>query len=673
MKRIILIFALLFSVFSVAQESDISNKIDDLKAHIERSEKDEKLKLLDSLSKLVRYKPKFNYDAIVSKTIAYALLLDSLNMATHKTADLIYYNNSIVFKPQEGLVLFKQFIAENLRAQNNNSLARLYLNGADSYFFINNFEEALTNYEISKSYALKAKNDRLLGFVNLYMGQTNETKGGFVAASQNYKKAYSYFLKVKDTHNIVNTKQSHSILYSKNGFYKEAQKERDEYTILLKKTNNYVQLANTYFNSSIDFGRLGMLDKRIDNLLKAIETSKKSERAGINRSIFLNSLVVAYAKNNNIELAEKYLKDVESNPEQNTKGRNKAYYKKAKMHVAFTKGKYKRSLLIAKELLTNNLQKGEPKDIERTEKFISLIYEKLGDSKNSLIYLKKHLQIIDSIQSIQKMNALSYYQTIYETEKRDFKIKEQSENISLLNVQNKVKNQWFIFTSTGLLSLFVFMYLLRSRNIAFKRRKVQQQFSQDLIKVKENESTRLARELHDSVGQKMMLLSKKIKLSGNDDISQLADSTLQELRNISKNLYPSIIDQLGITSAIIALVNEVDAHTNLFFTNDIDNIDTILDKESNLHLYRVLQELLNNIVKHAAATNVFVTIQKNANSINMKVRDNGKGFDYFKAKRENKNLGMITILERSKIINSKLEIKTNIGAATTVKLIIPIK
>jgi signal transduction histidine kinase len=111
----------------------------------------------------------------------------------------------------------------------------------------------------------------------------------------------------------------------------------------------------------------------------------------------------------------------------------------------------------------------------------------------------------------------------------------------------------------------------------------------------------------------------------------------------------------------------------MFFTNDIDSIDGVLDKESNLHIYRILQETLNNIVKHANATTVFVVIKKNVKTINIIVNDNGKGFNFIETKAKNKSLGMKTILERSKIINSKLWIDSNLGKGTIVKLVIPIK
>jgi len=672
MKQYLILIILLFTITAQSQESDLEKKSKEIKAKIAQTTKTERLIWLDSLSTLVQYNPKFQYDSLVTNTITQAFLLDSLSIATNRTADLIYYKNNITNKPEEGLEILENILMKKLPLKDNYALARLYLNGADSYFFTDKFQEALDMYKISESYAAKAKNNRLLGFVNLYGGQTNESLGKFAEASQNYNKSYNYFSIVKDTFNIISSKNSLSILYSKNGFFEEAQKERNEYIKLLEKTNNNAQLATCYFNASIDNFKLKLPTKQIDNLLKALAFCEKSDNPNFLRPTILNTLIIANLENNDLIMAEKYLKKVESNLEQNTTGRNNDIYKEALMRMAFAKENFKQALIIATDLLNSKIKKREPSDIERIENFIAEIYEKLGDSKNALIYFKKYLMIKDSIKNVQKLNALSYYQTLYETAKRDSRIKEQQENIKLLNAQNKSKNQWLIFTSTGLLSLFVFIFLVRSRNIASKKRKLQEQFSQDLINVKENESTRLARELHDSVGQKMMLLTKKIKSSGLQDMSELADSTLEELRNISKNLYPAIIEQSGITSAIIGLINEVDEHTNLFFTNDIDTIDGFLNKETSLHLYRILQELLSNSVKHAEATAIFVTLKKKENTINLMLKDNGKGFDFTKMKETNKSLGMNTIFERAKIIKSKLKIDAKSGKGTKVKLVIPI-
>src|SRR5690606_9206185 len=115
-------------------------------------------------------------------------------------------------------------------------------------------------------------------------------------------------------------------------------------------------------------------------------------------------------------------------------------------------------------------------------------------------------------------------------------------------------------------------------------------YTHNLIKGQEEERTRVARELHDSVGQKLMLLTKKTKAIGNSEMEFLASNTLEELRTISRGLHPATLEKLGPTAAIRTLIDEVDANTNIFFTHDIEDVDACLSKEASLHLYRIIQE-----------------------------------------------------------------------------------
>lgn len=227
---------------------------------------------------------------------------------------------------------------------------------------------------------------------------------------------------------------------------------------------------------------------------------------------------------------------------------------------------------------------------------------------------------------------------------------------------------FWILTITFLSGIVVYS-IARKNKIEHKRL---QQFSQDLIKTQEEERTRVARELHDSVGQKLMLLTKKTKSSGDNDLESLAGNTLEELRSISRGLHPATIERLGVTAAITAMINEVDKNTNIFFTSEIENIDAMLSKDAALHMYRIIQEVLNNMVKHAEAKAAFITIEANENEIKATIKDNGKGFEFSKASKKHHSLGMKTLMERAKIIKSKLQIKTQPNKGTTVELIMPI-
>ncbi len=213
---------------------------------------------------------------------------------------------------------------------------------------------------------------------------------------------------------------------------------------------------------------------------------------------------------------------------------------------------------------------------------------------------------------------------------------------------------------------------MRARKFAILKQALQEQFSQKLINQQEKERSRVARELHDSVGQKLMLLSKTTKNLGNENAEQLASSTLEEVRTISRGLHPSNLERLGLTTAINALIYDINANTDLFFTEEIDNIDNLLSQETELHIYRIIQESLSNIVKHSEAKAVKMEIQKKENSIDVLVSDNGKGFD-FESKYANMSLGLKTLFERAKIIGAQMSLNSVKNQGTKMSLTIFIK
>ncbi len=226
---------------------------------------------------------------------------------------------------------------------------------------------------------------------------------------------------------------------------------------------------------------------------------------------------------------------------------------------------------------------------------------------------------------------------------------------------------WVSILSITALGVFLFYYY---KNKAEKKRN--EVYTHNLIKAQEEERTRVARELHDSVGQKLMLLTKKTKTAGNPEMEFLASNTLEELRTISRGLHPATLERLGPTAAIKTMIDEVDANTSIFFTHEIEDIDTFLSKEASLHLYRIIQEVLNNMVKHAEAKAASVTIEKKKNTIEAIIMDNGKGFEHSEKLKTSNSLGMKTLLERAKILHSKIDIKSQLNKGTTITLIIPI-
>ena len=267
---------------------------------------------------------------------------------------------------------------------------------------------------------------------------------------------------------------------------------------------------------------------------------------------------------------------------------------------------------------------------------------------------------------------LSYYQTLYETEKRDLKIASQKKDINLLEAQKKIQTQWLVFGSLGTLFLFVFLNVLRSRKFAKKAQKQQELFSQHILASQEQERNKVAMDLHDSVGQQLMLLSRRIKNSDDSMLQELAAETLANLRAVSHNLYPVVLKRLGFSQAAQELVNSTDENSDVFFTTEIADIDNIINEEQSLHLYRILQETLQNIIKHAKAKSVLVEVVSYKNKIELIVKDNGVGFNYKEVLDAGTSLGIKSIQERCKMIHANLNINSKPNVGTTLKVTLPI-
>jgi len=655
-----------------AQDADIKSKIDFFNSKIVKTERGERLAWLDSLTRITIRNSDLKYDSIVRQTISFAISLDSLSLATKKLADLIGFENNYKSRPEEGLKLFKTYEEVLNKGTDFGSIGWMYLNAADSYYFTDDIDKSLELYEITKTFALKAKSKGLFAYAELYTGYNQSHLGKFSESSISLKKAMNAFSKLKDTFNILSAKNALSILYSKNAFYKEAEKERNEAIELAEKTNNNTSLVNLYFNAAQDYKKTNDNVKQIINLKKSLLANSNSDFVLAVKPVLISSLVKAYAENDSLSLAKTNFKEFEKLYRKNTTEKNRNLYVDAKKTLLFFNKDYQNALIYGKEFLKLEKQKEGYENIMNAEIFLSKVYEALGDNYNSNIHLLNHYAIKDSITNVQNVKSLVYYQTLYETEKRDHQIENQQASIGLLNLENKNKRQFIIFGSIGLVIFFSLVIVLRSRKNLKERQAVQEAFSQNLISAREEERTTVARDLHDSVGQKLMLLTKITRTNKNNELETLSSSSLEELRTVLRGLHPPAIKDLGITKAIEALVNEVDSHTDIFFTNDIENIDNILSNDNALHLYRIIQESLNNIVKHANAKATFVNIEKVKKQILVEIKDNGNGFDFSKNTKHGAHFGMKTLKERAKIIRSKLDIVSQQNQGTVIKLVIPI-
>lgn len=172
-----------------------------------------------------------------------------------------------------------------------------------------------------------------------------------------------------------------------------------------------------------------------------------------------------------------------------------------------------------------------------------------------------------------------------------------------------------------------------------KEQRRQQEFSRQLINTQETERRRMARELHDGLGQELMIIANKSQSASEmeklsliksklNEISQTALTAIGSVREIAFNLSPYQLEQLGLTSGLRSMIEKVSASYPIIFTHEIENIDGCFSNEAEINIYRIVQECLNNIVKHSEATESLINITISREQVVIVISDNGKGFDF---------------------------------------------
>jgi len=300
---------------------------------------------------------------------------------------------------------------------------------------------------------------------------------------------------------------------------------------------------------------------------------------------------------------------------------------------------------------------------------LSNIHNKLGNYKQSLENKNEYYQIKDSIYNQSSANALAYFQTLYETEKKGKELIEKNSNIQLLEKDNDTFKKLSIIIGVAVVLLFGLILLIRNQKDLKGKKVLQEQFSQDLLQSQENERIRISKDLHDGIGQKLLILKNKLEETEN---KQLVNETIEEVRTISRDLYPFQLQEMGITKAIEHTITQIDENTTLFISSEIDNIDYIFKKEQEVNIYRIVQESLSNIIKHAKAEASKVSIKRLADKIIISIKDNGVGFDFNDKYQETNSLGLKTLLERTKFLSGQMKIQSKKGDGTLIEFTFPV-
>ncbi|MCF8374561.1 MAG: sensor histidine kinase [Bacteroidales bacterium] len=202
-----------------------------------------------------------------------------------------------------------------------------------------------------------------------------------------------------------------------------------------------------------------------------------------------------------------------------------------------------------------------------------------------------------------------------------------------------------------------------------------------MIDGQEYERQRFSRELHDGLGQSLsaikMQLEGSIGLETNErnkktrDLLASIDVTIDEVRRMSNNLQPVLLDNFGISTALQNLCNEIAPTAPFNLMSEIEEIDVKLSKRIQTYLFRIAQEGLNNIVKHASAGEVGLNFFVQDGTLVLSIEDDGKGFD-IKVIGKTKGQGLDNMIQRASLINGKIDLNSVPGKGTIITVSLPV-
>ncbi len=527
--------------------------------------------------------------------------------------------------------------------------------------------------ELTENNLAKAQAYVSIGTAHYYSGNQD-------SALYFYLKALKIFETNQDKSGIAQVKNELGVLFLKQKKYADAKRMLFE-TIHSQKTDKPLSVvATSYNNLGLVYADLQMPDSAEYYFNKALKTYRElNDKLGI--SYALDYLSSIYAGKQKWEDAEHALKESISLRSQLSDKTGTAIAINNLGELYLSKKNYTEALHQFKTA-SDSAHKINYLDLEAyTYKMQAETYKLMGDYKNSVFYFEKYQSLNEEILNEKRIRQIEELNTQYQTEKKENEIQQQRLKLSKRNVMLSA-----VLLILGL--SIVSFYLLYNRYKLKQEARLQEELMHEqqirtkaVLEAEENERQRIAKELHDGVGQ--LLSATKLNLNAASSITnetnaaqqkllngiELLDESIKEVRNISHNMMPAVLQENGLCAAIEDFIRKINQAGSLNVTHSIYNLQQDrFDKTAQLTLYRIIQEIFNNIIKHAKATKVNMECVGHDDEIVVIIEDNGIGFDTLSKKE---GIGLKNIRLRVDFLKGNFDIDSANEKGTTTILEIP--
>lgn len=498
----------------------------------------------------------------------------------------------------------------------------------------------------------------------LFRGNSYFEMSNYFSALEDYKKSNTLYKKIGDKKYYYQTLSNISTIYGELGLFEKEIEEIQKIISEKLSTKSTENLHLIYYNLAMAYNRSNQFEECKKNAFIALDYGKKENNKRVLGWIY-GTLCEVFLEENNLKKAKYYLElneEIVKEIKQNTSS-SRFYREKAKYLIKVNK--LDEALNLVQQSLQNDKKMNDTRSIMYSHKFLFEIYKKMNNATKSLDNYASHIRIKDSLVNIKNTQVLIYYQTLYETEIKEKEIITQQKDIEILDNKNTAKQRLLLFGGLGLISSFLIIILYRKRKQLKKDKQLQEVYSQQLLVSQEKDRQRIAKDLHDGLGHSLMIVKSKLSQNKDTDTADLLGNAIEEMRTISRVLHPYQLEDIGLTQALQNLILQLDEnYKDTYIFGEIEDIEMKVTPIQSLNIFRIVQECLSNVIKHANAISAEVSLYLKNDTIHLDIRDNGKGFDFSEKYTDFKTMGLKTIQERVKFLKGTIDIKSNTNKGT---------
>ncbi len=532
------------------------------------------------------------------------------------------------------------------------------------------------NFYVIKAYQLKGVAYRLKGDIRLSL--ENLFRSASIASENKmYEFEAEGYLEVASTY-TSNNDLGNALHYEQKGV-----------DIIRKIEGRGRRLGISLLNIGLSYLNLNKIDSALF-LYNEAESIFNELNHTIGKAYTIGNRALAYKKQGKLVIAEKDLLAAIKLLEPLGDQFGMSDYHNHLGNLYFEQGRYEQSINHTKKALIMSRELGLKEQIRDAVLLLSKLYTAERDYENALKYQGQFLSYKDSIENSEQTKKIADIRTEFEVSLRE-------KEINLLE-KNEALNKIYIIGAIILLilSLVVLLYFrqrfLNTRLIASEEKRQHNDKIQDLLKKqetkalqsmvtgRENERKRLAKDLHNHFGS--LLATIKVNINGieenaipnYDTLSILVDQACSDMRNISHSLNMGISENFGLVAALKELTDHLKHADDLKVEFEASMCDGLMDSENEILIYRIVQELISNVLKHADASklSVLLTCFEEEEHVNILVQDDGKGFDIENVKDKPEGIGLNSLEQLVEECKGEITFDSNHVSGTTVSIDFPI-